>query len=442
MGAHALALIADYHPERVFAWHDGTPVTCASALCDIQAVARELTGDSAYINGCSDRYLFTVTLAAVALAGSVNLLPQSNNESALASVRARFSNAPLIDDDVVRRWLYETSVAPPPSTSPELPAGQRIAVVFTSGSTGEPTAHDKFWGDLDIVSRLYAARFFPGGQRPNTVATVPPQHMYGLETSVLPALHIGFAAHTQQPFTPWAVAAALVQLPEPRLLITTPVHLRACLDAGTAMPAVERVISAAAPLATSLARAVEDAWHTQVHEIYGSTETGSVASRRTSETEIWTLYDGMALSCDNGFWLSGEQLPEPFRLGDELVLLDDHRFELLGRAADMLKVAGKRLSINALTQQLLAIDGVVDAVAFVPPGEADIQRPAALVVAPDISEREIAARLSEKVDDVFVPRPLLRVDALPRNRLGKIPRGDLLSALAAARQKARQHVRT
>lgn len=433
-----LPLIADYRPDRAFAWRNGEPISCGRALAAIQMLATRLPCDTPCINVCDDRYYFTLTFAAVALAGGVNLLPQSRAEGVLAGVRDTYPDAQLIDDDLIRHWLADTALPDPPTQAPTLAATQKIAVVFTSGSTGQPSSHAKYWRDLHIATTLYGNRFFPGGGTMNTVATVPPQHMYGLETSVLPALHIGFAADTRRPFMPWTVAETLASIPAPRVLITTPVHLRACLEASVTMPQISRIISATAPLTATLARAAETAWHTEVHEIYGSSETGSVASRRTSATDLWTLYDGMALEQRDGFWLTGSQLPAPFPLSDELVLESARQFRLMGRDGDMLKVAGKRLSMNALTQHLLAIEGVADAIAFLPADVADAQRPAALVVAPDTGEREIAAQLARVVDPVFVPRPLLRVASLPRNALGKLPRAELVAALAAARHSARR----
>ena len=56
-------------------------------------------------------------------------------------------------------------------------------------------------------------------------------------------------------------------------------------------------------------------------------------------------------------------------------------------------------------------------------------RLAALVVAPALSEAEILAVLRAAIDPVFLPRPLRRVGALPRNATGKLPRDALLQAL-------------
>ena len=48
------------------------------------------------------------------------------------------------------------------------------------------------------------------------VATVPPQHMYGFESSVLLALHGGAVFDAGRPFFPADVAAALARRAAPR----------------------------------------------------------------------------------------------------------------------------------------------------------------------------------------------------------------------------------
>ena len=67
---------------------------------------------------------------------------------------------------------------------------------------------------------------------------------------------------------------------------------------------------------------------------------------------------------------------------------------------------------------------------FVP--EAD-GRPAAAVVAPGLTVASILHELRRHLDGAFVPRPLIIVDELPRNSLGKLPREELLGLLAKAR---------
>jgi acyl-coenzyme A synthetase/AMP-(fatty) acid ligase len=118
-------------------------------------------------------------------------------------------------------------------------------------------------------------------------------------------------------------------------------------------------------------------------------------------------------------------------LADIVELLADGRYRLRGRNTDLLEIAGKRASLGDLTHKLLAVPGVRDGVVF-QLDETDamgVRRIAALVVAPDLDAGAILRVLRCEVDPVFLPRPLKRVDALPRSETGKLPRAALLEML-------------
>jgi len=44
------------------------------------------------------------------------------------------------------------------------------------------------------------------------------------------------------------------------------------------------------------------------------------------------------------------------------------------------------------------------------------------VVAPGLDSEQLLAGLRERLDPIFLPRPLIFVDALPRTAVGKLPR--------------------
>ena len=104
----------------------------------------------------------------------------------------------------------------------------------------------------------------------------------------------------------------------------------------------------------------------------------------------------------------------------------DVEFTLRGRSSDMIKVAGKRSSLQELTRQILSVPGVEDAAVFVPDDE---ERPAAVVVAPDLTTAQVLDALRGIMEPVFVPRPLVLAAQIPRNALGKTPREELLAML-------------
>jgi acyl-coenzyme A synthetase/AMP-(fatty) acid ligase len=254
--------------------------------------------------------------------------------------------------------------------------------------------------------------------------------MYGMEMSVLLPLLGGMAVHSGKPLFAADIADALVEVPEPRVLVSTPVHLRALLASGLALPRVALVVSATAPLDPALAVQVERALGAEVLEVFGSTETCVIAHRRTSIEAEWSLYAGVELQREpDGTRVHAPWIPPGQSLQDVVELLPGRRFALRGRNVDMVEIAGKRASLADLTRRLLAVPGVHDAVIFQPDGAGPVRRVAALVVAPGLAPEAIAARLRESIDPAFLPRPLKLVDKLPRNETGKLPHAELVKLL-------------
>jgi acyl-coenzyme A synthetase/AMP-(fatty) acid ligase len=419
----ARPLLANYHPNAVLAWRADGPVTQGQFLAEALALAQHLPPNADAINLCEDRYRFMLAFCAVCLRGRANLLPPSKAPAVIEA---------LLGEDVTR-YVLDDAMATAQATAipaqvPQIESAQIAAIVSTSGSTGAPQRHTKSWGVLCDTARLARDVFLPDDNHINIIATVPPQHMYGLETSVFFALAANCAVHHGKPFFPADVRDALAAIPAPRLLITTPVHLRALIAAAIPFPQLTKIISATAPLTRELATLAEQHFNAPVHEIYGCTEAGSMASRRTATQDIWQLHPGMSIRADReGAQIRGKHLPDIVAVNDDVEIADPAHFHLLGRHADLLKVAGKRASLSDLTQKLLSISGVEDAALLVPDGA---ERPAALVVAPQGSEGAILAELAQHVDAVFLPRPLRLVERLPRNELGKLSRDSLLELLS------------
>jgi acyl-coenzyme A synthetase/AMP-(fatty) acid ligase len=191
------------------------------------------------------------------------------------------------------------------------------------------------------------------------------------------------------------------------------------------VPEIDLVVSATAPLSTALTREIEDRLGAPLLEIFGSTDTGQIASRRPSVSAEWHLFTGVQLSPEEDrTWASGGHVGARVVLNDVVELTDDEHFQLLGRSSDLVNVVGKRSSMAFLTHQLTTIPGVLDGAYFMPDDEAPpgVTRLAAVVVAPELTASELNQALRLRVDPAFLPRPLVFVDALPRNDTGKMPR--------------------
>lgn len=438
----------DYHypltshaPAATLALTPDGPVSAARFIAEAQWLASRLPAGRHILNFCQDRYRFMTGLAASLISGKISLLPSTHTAESIRQMQAFAPDVFCLSDTdnafdlpQLRYPAFNPEELQESDAVPLLPAEQTAAYVFTSGSTGLPVPHTKSWGALVNSARAEAARLGLDHTPCNIVGTVPPQHMYGLESTVMLALHGQCSCWSGRPFYPADIADALAQVAQPRLLVTTPFHLQALLDSGQTVAPLNAILSATAPLSTALAQRAEQTLQAPLREIYGCTETGQLATRRTTQSQDWELLPDIQLEQENGHcFASGGHINGRIALADLIELLPQQRFRLQGRSQDLVNIAGKRTSLAYLNHQLTAIVGIRDGCFFNPDpqGSDHINRLCAIVVAPEMSSRQIMAALRERIDPVFLPRPLIFVDAMPRNATGKLPRQELLAILSA-----------
>lgn len=440
----SLPLVSHISPDSIIAWRADGPVMLRQFLAEVSQLVAEFPSGGHLLNMCSDRYRFSVGLAAAIVAGKVSLLPSTHTPEVIRQIKVFASDVfCLTDSDLCSvdlpqlRYPAMGIISQPdqPDTFviPQIDSQQRIAVVFTSGSTGTPQPHTKTWGALVNSVQAEATRLGLLHGIPCTlVGTVPPQHMYGFESTVLMAWLSSNALSHAQPFYPADICQALAAVPMPRLLVSSPVHLHALLDAGLALPEMAWVVSSTAPLSARLACDIEARCNAPLMEIYGSTETGLIATRRPTQTAEWHLLPGIKLVTEgDSVRACGGHIETLIAMSDMIEPITDEHFLLHGRIADLVNIAGKRHSLASLNHLLNSIPGVVDGAFYMPdePSPDHVTRLAACVVAPDMSAPHLLAALREHIDPVFLPRPLLFVDALPRNSAGKLPRVALKALL-------------
>jgi acyl-coenzyme A synthetase/AMP-(fatty) acid ligase len=437
-----LPLLADRDLDAPLAWRHGVPVSGHEFLADVARFAAALPEGGPAINLCVDRYAFAVSLGAALVRGQNSLLPPDARADTLERLRTAGGGTYAITDSaqtetpgIPRIQIEDRAPVANASgqTVPQIPRGMHAASLLTSGSTGVPQPHAKTWqtlvGDVaaavDRLSSMLGRSSLAGL---TLVATVPVQHSYGLESSALLALLGGASFDAGRPFFPADVAKALASVPQPRALVTTPFHLKNLLLSGIELPPVDLILSATAPLSPQLAAQAEQAMGGALIEIYGSTESGQVATRRPTQSEVWETFGEIRVHveqhADNGgerFIFQGDFMPEPTPMADILELIDDRRFRLLGRANDLIHVAGRRSSLGYLNHHLNSIPGVVDGAFWLPDDVTDgVVRPVALVVAPGLDAHAIIAALRERLEAVFVPRRVVHVAAFPREGTGKL----------------------
>lgn len=412
----------------------GSNITLAGFLHAAYRAAEALPDAPFVINACRERLWFAVMFAAALLRNQTTLLCSDRTPEQVHEVACQYPGLYLATDDpeqdcVVPRHVLSSAPLSATTGVPAVPclaANTIAAIVFTSGSTGRPVGHQKTWGSLTERSIDAAACFGFSADRPaHIVGMVPGQHMYGFETTVLLPLHVPASTWCGAAFYPQDVAAALWSIPAPRVLVTTPLQLGALLRASVDLPPLHRIISATAPLARELAEAAEHGWQTEVHEIFGATEVGSIAHRRTTRNDIWQTYPRVGLQ-QEGADAQSVSVTAPFAaphpLNDVIELHDATHFRLLGRRSDMVKLGGRRVSLAELNRILIGIEGVIDG-QFIAPDELETQPNARLqvfAVAPERDANDILAELRRRIDPLFLPRRVVLVHHLPRNETGKL----------------------
>jgi acyl-coenzyme A synthetase/AMP-(fatty) acid ligase len=432
-----IALLSHSSPTAIVAYRAGLALTVEQFLDEAKQVAQRLPKGKHVLNVCADRYHFAVGLAACLMSERVSLLPSTHTPQVITQLADFAPDAFCLTDDKrcdieLPRAYYPDLARPAPTLAaarfevPRIAASQLAAIVFTSGSTGTPVPYKKTWGLLSRCIQSGAPLLgISDGRSHALIGTVPGQHMYGFESTVLLALLSGNALSAERPFYPADVAATIQGVPRPRVLVTTPIHLRTLLASEIEFPPVDLVMSATAPLSRDLAQEVEEKYRAPLLEIYGSTETGQIAMRRTAMAAAWRLWPGVRLSTANGQVVAqGGHVEQLTPMCDVIEITGDDEFLLHGRTADLVNVAGKRSSFGYLNAQLNAIPGVVDGAFFLreeTTGSTGVTRLGAVVVAPGLTVAALTEQLRQLIDPVFLPRPLLIVAQLPRNATGKLP---------------------
>lgn len=432
-------------------------ISSAEFVSHCQQVAENLPAHRFVLNLCDNPYLFTVAFCAALIRRQTTLLPQNRSPETLRRLAAEYPSSYLLHNHLhnqqiaqngqsgqasdladladlpqvnLNQWRLQSSSA---AAIPEIERDFPAAIAFTSGSTGRPKAISKPWHTLVTSSLMNGACMLPpAGDLVHQLATVPPQHMWGLETGVLIPLFWSVCVADSRPLFPADLVKTLQALPAPRLLVSTPVHLRALVGSNLPLPPCSRILCATAPLAADLAIASEAATGGDLLEIYGCSEIGSTAFRRTASETLWRLIPGLSFQPQSAGappQIGGAHLTEVQVLQDR-VEISPEGFTLLGRNEDMVNVGGKRGSLMQITQVLLDTPGIADAVVFMPEDAAS--RPAALVVAKDEpSSAAIQHYFVQHLDAVFLPRPLLFVERLPREATGKLHRAKVLELYRA-----------
>ena len=306
------------------------------------------------------------------------------------------------------------------------------ALLRTSGSSGAPRVIRKRFGQLHAEAltliHAWSLHVLPA----TLIASVSHQHMYGLTFRVMVPLHAGLVLDRMPSRYPETLAEQ-TQMHEQCIWITSPALLQRLPDSmpwAALLPRLSRVVSAGGVLAEETRQGLlQRQW--PLHEIYGSTETGVIATRH--RLSCWTPLPGVRLQTDSenrlavcSPWTDGTE-----QTADIISRHDENSFTLLGRADRILKLEDKRISLSRVEQAALSHPYVSDIHCAPSPltgrlcAMVELSAEGIAVFRQHGRRRVIqavSAQVRESVDPLAVPRHWRFPLALPRNAQSKITR--------------------
>lgn len=409
---------------------------------DVAELRVRISAASHICNLLTDRYEFMVGLAAAMLNEQDTILPAA---AAPQAIRAALADAPhplILGGEPKHHGTFDSLVDLPrgdPATAEddifsELNTSTTQIHVFTSGSTKLPERRVKDWptlvGGAAVTEEILRKLDIASGTTA-ILGTTPHQHMYGLEATVFLSLGFGHCAYRKPIFYPADIETAIADARacgfEQAVLITSPAHMKFFEAALLECPEIRAIVSATAPLTHAQAERLESRGDLAVMEIYGSTETGSLAIRRTVEGNVWQPVAGFELAeTAEGVLATAPHLSEAYLLGDAVDLLPNGQFSLLGRKGDMIGIAGKRSNLSALNAILLETPHLLDGVVLRRRTDADDQLAIVAVVDPasglskEGARSDIRKQFHAHVDAIFFPKRIVLAESLPRTPTGKI----------------------
>jgi acyl-CoA synthetase (AMP-forming)/AMP-acid ligase II/3-hydroxymyristoyl/3-hydroxydecanoyl-(acyl carrier protein) dehydratase len=331
---------------------------------DVSVLATRLAVQSRchWLVADTNAYALAVGVFAALHAGGHAVLPANLQRGHLTDLAAKVDGVVTSSVDLAGAVnIFDT---PPAGALIDLepldPENAKI-ILHTSGTTGDPVAEAKPLRCFDAEIRDLTQTFAPF--RNETVhATVPPYHIYGLLFRVLWPLATARAFSMRLISYPEQLSSA-AQESEGCMLVSSPAFLKRVLpvlDLNHLKTRLGAVFSSGGPLSSDVAAQYNATLTKPVVEVYGSTETGGIAYRSTTNAdapEPWHPLPSVTVAIDSDDGILSVRSPflpqgDWHQTSDRASLQPDGRFVLAGRADRIVKLEEQRVSLTEIERRL------------------------------------------------------------------------------------------
>lgn len=338
--------------------------------------------------------------------------------------------------------------APAPSLRPR---EQIWAVIFSSGTTGEPKGVALTGAAFEASARAHAAH--SGAGSATWLLDLPLYHVGGLSV-VTRAFFLGGEIAIGAPRFSAGATAAWIRSGKVSGLSLVPTTLLRLLDEGADLARVAVILLGGAGSSPDLVeRAL--AKGAPVRLTYGMTEHASqIATERTGGEGLEPL-PGVSLRIDDGeilvrspmlaagYFRGGTLEPLPVRDGyfatGDLGELSDGALVVRGRKSDVIVSGGRKIHPAAVEAELAKLEGVADcAVVGLPDPEWGEISCAAVVADGTFDPGAAKEKLRATLESYQIPKRWALLPTIPRTASGKVLRAELRSLLRDGVSRPRQ----
>jgi malonyl-CoA/methylmalonyl-CoA synthetase len=373
----------------------------------------------------------------------------------------------LVDLGEVEHWASDRSIAP--FTAPRPQADDVAILIYTSGTTGRSKGAMLSHGNLVAIARsLNEAWRWTSAD--TLLLTLPLFHVHGLGAGFNGTLVAGGRVLLRERFDAPSVIALLAEGSATMFFGVPTMYVRILEQAGADVR-FERMrlfVSGSAALPASIHEEFARRFGVSILERYGATEFGfALGNRYEGPRHAGTVgfpLPGMDVrlvdaagndvapgepgeilvrgpSVFRGYWRNDEATEAAFahdaaglawyKSGDLATFDPERGYTINGRLKELVISGGFNVYPIEVETELLRVPGIRAAAVVGEPHPARGEVPVAFVeVDANFDEERTLETLRERLASFKVPKALYRIDALPRNAMGKVEKPRLREMLA------------
>ena len=402
-----------------------------------------------------DFYRFSVYFFALIKAKKHLVLPQNNQPDFIESISATFERQCGTDDHHLFDQVSATkndelkiaaqSAARKSEPTIDFSFDTDVTVDFyTSGSSSAPQRITKKLSQLTNEVETLTNQWPNHSSTLTHLALISHQHIYGLLFKFLWPLLAGRDIYCESQKYPEQLRSVMTNDTQ-YVIVASPAFLSRLCDDNLLVDCcqnIEQIFSSGGPLSSSTSETLKQQLNVETTEVFGSTETGGIAYKQTSDNQYWRVFNKIEIKAEGAAQLlqvKSSHLSDDnwYLTSDKIELINKRQFCLLGRSDQVVKIEEKRVSLTSMKQRIVDTQWINECHTLVLPGKRT--QIAVVAVLSDYGHsylenfgkaalvKQIKQQLMNYFELVLIPRKWRFVQEMPYNSQSKLIQSEIVS---------------